>query len=174
MEEQTNELSTTRVGLKYGLFTGVASLGYSTLLSLLRLQNDSFLSLLTIGLVVAGIVYAMKEYKNANEDYMTFSQGLGIGTVVSAIYGLLSGVFTLIYFQFINTTELLKLRQEMILQYEKNGMEDEMINQLMPWIEWLTSSGSLFVFGVVGNLFFGFLLSLAISAIMAKNRPMFE
>jgi hypothetical protein len=174
LEEHSNQTpSTTRIGLKYGIYTGVSLVGYSLLLYTLNLNNESSLSILSSVIGIAGLVFGVIEYKRADEGYVSFGQAFHIGMVVSVISGLFDAFFNLIYLSY-NSTILEKLKGEMIKSYEKQKLSDEQIEQLMPFINWFCSPSGIFIMSVIVSFVGGALLSLLVAAIMQKKRPMFE
>ncbi len=74
-----DEISTARVALKWGLITGLALIVYSTLLYSLDQMANRWLSLIVYGIIVAGLVLGMREYRARNGDYLGFGEGVGLG-----------------------------------------------------------------------------------------------
>lgn len=169
-----NEPSIARIALKYGLIAAVASIIYSTILILTENNQNQALGSLGFIILVVAMVYAMRDFKNQNEGFMSYGQGLGIGTLMAAISGLLSSAFTMFYTQFIDTTlmqgALDKAREDM----ESRGMGDAQIDGAMEMTEKMMSPGILFAMGVFVSILFGFIIALIVSAIVRRNRPIFE
>jgi hypothetical protein len=57
-------------------------------------------------------------------------------------------------------------------QMENRGMSDSQIDQAMEMAERM--SGFSFLFGTLAAVFFGFLLSLVIAAILKRNQDIFD
>ncbi|MCU0448092.1 MAG: DUF4199 domain-containing protein [Microscillaceae bacterium] len=172
MMQSTSPPTTTKVGLKYGLYTGLASILYLALTYTLRLENDSLVSILGTVIAVVGVVYGIREYKKLNEDYISTGQGFGLGMVVSAISGVLSAIFYLLYLKFINIALANEMRQQILNLYEKQKMREqdmEIIEKMLKYLPEFFFAGS-----ILGSLIFGLLVSLVVASIMAKPRPPFE
>ena len=171
MEEKT---STARVALKYGVLGSVVIMVYSTILNVSGLAQNKVLSSLSFGLMLVAIVLAMKDFKEKNSGFMTYGEGLGLGSLTSAVMGLLTSAFTMFYIQFIDNTLLAqgldKVREDM----ESRGMDDAQIDQAMELSQKFMSPGVVFVMGVFGYVVMGFIVSLIIAAIMRKEKPVFE
>jgi membrane-bound ClpP family serine protease len=168
-----NQISTTKPALKYGIFTGIASIVYGFLMQVLHLEENFFLGMLGIVILISGMVFAMKEYKRFNEDYMSFGQGLSIGLIVSVLSGIMSSFYMLIYYS-IDPSKLEAEKAKGIIQLENQGYSDAQIEQTMNLMNFMFKPSILFVLGIIGALIFGLFLSLIVSAIMQKKRPMFE
>jgi len=171
MEEKT---STARVALKYGVFTSVLIMVYTTVLNVTGLSQNQILTSLTFLFMVVAIVLAMKDYREQNKGFMTYGEGLGLGTLVSGVMGLLSSAFTMFYMQFIDNTLLTQGMDKVREDMEKKGMDDSQIDQAMELSQRFMSPGIIFFMGVVGYIIMGFLVSLIIAAILRREKPVFE
>jgi Na+-translocating ferredoxin:NAD+ oxidoreductase RnfE subunit len=170
--------STARIALKWGLISAVVSIVYTVVLMLTgNYQNPDFQWInFFIGLIitVATLVLAIKEFRTQNEGYLSFGQGLGVGTLTSAISGLISGGFVLIYLRFIDDSSLKVAQDRAREQWEAQGMSDAQMEQAEQFLTMFTSPGLLFAFSVVGAVILGFILSLILAAILKKDRPVFS
>jgi hypothetical protein len=171
MEEKT---STARVALKYGVLGSVVIMVYSTILNVSGLAQNKVLSSLSFVLMLVAIVLAMKDFKEKNSGFMTYGEGLGLGSLTSAVMGLLTSAFTMFYIQFIDNTLLAQGLDQVREDMEKRGMDDSQIDQAMELSQKFMSPGVVFVMGVFGYVVMGFIVSLIIAAIMRKEKPVFE
>jgi len=169
-----NEPSVARVALKYGLITAVVSIIYNTILIIAEQNQNQTLSMLGLVILVVGMVYAMREFKSNNDGFMSYGQGLSIGTMLAAISGLLGSIFLIFYSQFIDTNYIQKMLDNSQADMERRGMSDVQIEAGMGFSEKLMSPGIMFAVGVFFSIFFGFIIALIVSAIMRRNRPVFE
>jgi hypothetical protein len=172
MKDTQYSPSTTKIGAKYGLYTGLAFLLFLSLVYPLKLSEDPIISILSLVISVAGIYYAFREYKAYNEGYISFSQGFGIGMLVSTISGLISGVFYLVYLKMINLAEKDKMKQVFLDAFEKQNMKDEELEMAEKMLEYIPEM--MFLGSVFGSLILGLVLSLALGSIFNKPRPPFE
>jgi uncharacterized membrane protein SpoIIM required for sporulation len=106
---------------------------------------------------------------------MSFGQGVGIGTLISAVGGVLGAIFTYVYMNIIDPEVVGRMMEKARADMEtRGGMTDEQIDQGMA-MAGKFMNGPLMVVGVVlGSLFFGVLLALVVSAFMKHTRPEFE
>ncbi len=170
--------STARVALKWGLISAVISIVYSVIMIVIGKYQDPSLNALNIafGLVVGvGIlIYALKEFRTLNNGYLSYGEGLGVGTLTSGVSGVVAGLFSFVYLKFIDASALEKSLAMARDQWEESGMSEEQIEQAEKYTTMFSSPGVIFVFSVFGALLFGFILSLIIAAVMRREKPVFE
>lgn len=169
-----DQVSTTRVALKFGVLTAVAVIVYSTLINLTGMTQNRALTSLAFVILIVGIVLAMKEFRAQNNTFMSYGQGLGIGSLVSAIVGLIGSMFSMFYMEFIDNTIIQQSMDKAREDMEARGMDDAQIEQAMSMTEKFMTPGVMFAMGVLSYVIIGFILSLIIAAIMRKDKPVFE
>jgi len=171
---QTGGASVKSVAIRYGLITGIVTVIYSLILYMSDLNNNKWLSWISTAIMIVGIVMAHKHFKSQNGGFMTYGQGLGIGSLLSVVVGVLSGIFLYIYMKFIDSHFMERMQEAQYLEMEKRGMSDEQIEQAAQLSQKITGPEMMVVWAIIGTLFFGFILSLIISAFTKNTRPDFE
>ena len=101
METTTTPVTTTSVGVRYGLLTGLVSVIFSFILFVTH-TDQSPVRWLGLIILVGGMVLAHNAYKQANGSFMNYSEGLGIGAFMSLISGTLSTAFSYVYMKFVD------------------------------------------------------------------------
>lgn len=171
MEEK---VSTARVALKYGVLVSVVIMVYTTIINVAGLsQNPVFSSLQFIFIIVA-IVLAMKNFRAENNGYMAYGEGLGLGTLLSAVMGLLVSAFSTFYNRFIDNTIIPQAMDKVRADMERKGLDDAQIDSAVEMAQKFSSPGIMFIFGVFGTIITGFIISLIVAAILRKEKPVFE
>ena len=172
--EVNSTITTTSVGTRYGLLTGLISVIISFGLFAVQMEQSS-LRYVSFLVLLGGIVMAMRYYKENNRGFMSFGQGLGIGTVLSAVVGALSAIFTYVYMNIIDPEVVGRMMDKARADMEAKGnLSDEQIDQAMT-IAGKFMNGPIMLAGVIlGTIFFGFILSLVVSAILKHSKPEFE
>ena len=165
-----DQASTARVALKWGIILGVALIIYSLILFLTDSVGNSKLGFISFALSIGGLVLAMRDYRTLNGGYMSYGEGLSVGTLTSGVSGLLSSLFSVFYTTVIDTGAMGRMVERTREQLEDSGAPDDQIEQQINIVEMFQSPGLSFAFGVIGAVIFGLLLSLIIAAIMRRNK----
>lgn len=166
--------SVTSVALKYGFIGGLVIVIYTLILMVADLGTNKWLSSLGYIILIGAIVIAIKEYKKSNSGYVAYGQGLGIGTLVSAVIGLMAGIFMWIYTSFVDQNYMSNLMEAQRIELEDRGMSDEQIDSAIAMGQSFQGPVMTIVASLVGYIIIGFIFSLIISAIMKNTRPEFE
>jgi uncharacterized membrane protein YedE/YeeE len=175
MENTSTSVSATSVAIRYGLLTGIVSVIYSFILLAANLEQNTALSLLSLVILIGGIFLAHKTYKDAHNGFMSYGQGLGIGTLVSVISGLLGGIFRYVYMEFIDPAAAQRALDQARAKLEEGGnMSDAQIDQAVQMSQRFSSGPMGVVIAIIGSAIIGFLITLIIAAITKHNRPEFE
>jgi Protein of unknown function (DUF4199) len=169
-----NQTTTTRTALKWGVIIGIVNIIYSTGIMVSGQIGNQALSYVVYIILGVGIYLAMSDFKKENQGFMSYGQGLGLGTLKCGIVGLISGAFSFVYMKFIDTTITDQMMKKATEEMEKKGLPDEQIDQAMEYSKMFMSPGVLFVFSIIGTIIIGFILSLIISAILKKDKAVFE
>ena len=174
MEINATPVTTTSVGLRYGLLTGLVSIIFTFILFVTH-ADQSPVRWLALGILVGAMVMAHNAFKQGNGGFMNYSQGLGIGVIMGGISGVLSTAFNFLYMTFIDPEYMGRIMETTRAKMEeKGGMSDEQIDQAIKMVQKFSSGGWMVLFGVVGSVLFGFLIALVISAITKNSKPEFE
>jgi hypothetical protein len=171
MEEK---VSTARVALKYGVLGSVVIMIFTTIINVAGLSQNKILSSLSFVFMIVAIVLSMKDFREQNKGFMSYGEGLGLGTLVSAVMGLLSSAFTMFYMQFIDNTLLTQGMDKVRSDMEARGMDDAKIDQAMELSQKFMSPGIVFAMGVFMYILTGFVISLIVAAIIRREKPVFE
>ncbi|QCR23212.1 DUF4199 domain-containing protein [Pontibacter sp. SGAir0037] len=166
--------SVSSVALKYGLIFGLISVVYSLILMLADLGTNKWLGGLGYIILIVAIVVAIKEFKQRSGGFMSYGQGLGIGTLISAVVGLLGGIFMWAYTSFVDTNYMSNMMEQQRIELENRGMSDEQIDAALEMGQKFQGPLITIFAALIGYVIIGFIISLIISAIMKNTRPEFE
>ncbi len=166
--------STAKIALKWGIIAAVVLAIVGTIMNMTEAWKIPGASMLTYTILLIGIIMALKEFKTENQGFMSFGEGVGLGMLLGAVAGLVSSIWSYIYLNFIDVTFLDKLRDFQAEQMEGKGLSDEQIEQAMEMSSKFMSGGMMFLFGMIGMLFFALIFSLIVSAFMKNNKPVFS
>ncbi len=115
------------------------------------------------------MVFAHKAFKEGGDGFMSYGQGLGIGTLISLISGLLSSAFMFIYIKFVDDSMIAQIKEQQISGMEEEGMSDAQIESAMEIASVFLTPGMIAIIGVVVFVFIGFVISLIVCSIMLQQ-----
>jgi hypothetical protein len=174
METSATSASTTSVGMRYGLLTGLISIIISFSLNAAHLEQSPA-KWLTLVVMIAGIVLGQQAYKKANGEFMSYGQGLGVGMVVASVSAVLSAAFSYIYVTFIDPDMTARLLDKARADMEAQGkLNDAQIDQAMHWTAMFMQGPALVAIALVGGIVMGLLVSLITAAVLKNPKPEFE
>ncbi len=171
MEEQNEQVTVKQVAIKWGLILGIISIVLFLAFYFGGLMGESWTEWIS-PIFIAVIMYlAHKEFKDQGNSFMSYGQGLGLGTLMSAVSGVVSSVFTYIYIKFINADYVVELLDMARAKMEEQGQGDDQIDVAMGMMEKFMSAGMTAGISLLGTIFIGFLIALVVSAITKNNDP---
>jgi hypothetical protein len=171
MEENLEMPTVKSVAMKWGPILGLISIAIFLITALGEMQGNKIMNWIGLIPTIAIIYMAHKEYKDNGDGYMSYSQGLGLGTLIALISSLISTVFFYVYVKFVDTTYIEIIKDLQLAEMQQNGMGDAEIEQAMSIASGFMTPEVMSVFAIVIGVFFAFLLSLIISAITKNSNP---
>lgn len=171
MEQKSNIWG---VAKKHGIILGLISITYFVILNIAGLVTNQIAGYVGYIFSIAIIYMAHGAFKNEGDGYMTYGQGLGLGTATSLISGVISSVFSFIYIKFIDDSFLEQIMDKAVEDMEAKGMSDGEIDQAMEITSMMMNPIGITIMGIIGAVFLGFVFSLVISAITKNTNPELE
>ncbi|MFM6949312.1 MAG: DUF4199 domain-containing protein [Aquirufa sp.] len=172
--------SSALIALKWGTIVAVLNFLLTVIMKLSGIvdQFDETLgwisTILSTVFVISVLVFAMREYRAANQDSMSFGTGFGLAALIGAISGLVSGAFNYVYLTFIDngsvTLQLEKAREKM----EESGLSESQIQDAEKITKMMLSPGIQFVLVVIMSVIITILLGLIVSLVIKKEKSIFE
>lgn len=163
------------IGAKGGLYTGLVLILISLIVFLAGWYGNKYGS--TISSVISyiiGIFLTHKAFKDQGNGYLTYAQGLGLGTILGGVSGILSSAFMVIYLTVIDPALMQTQMETARIQLEEDGMSDAQIDQALEISEMFMSPVSMFLMGIVGGIIFGFIVALIVSIFTKNTDPTVE
>ncbi len=175
MEINTQErITPAAIGIRYGLLVGLVSVIITFGLYATG-QEQGPLKWVSTLVLIGGMVMAMNNFKQANGGFMSYGQGLGIGTLVSAVSGVLTAIFVYIYMGFIDPGAIERMMEKARMDMEaKGGLSDEQMEQGLAMAGKFMTPAALTISVLIGSIIMGFIISLVVSAILKRTKPEFE
>ncbi len=166
--------------MTYGLVIGIAIIIYSLLLYITgadvynQKSSARFLNWVSYLILLAGIIYSTVNYRDKElEGTISYSGALGYGTLIGLFSGVVTALYTIVFFKFIAPDVL-----EHILDTSRQAMEEQKMpeEQITKAIE-ITKKVMLpmMVFTIIlFNTFFAFVFSLITSIFLKKEGTPFN
>ena len=170
-DEEFEPLTVKQVSLKWGLYLGMAMIIYGILLQLLDQVGKTGLDMVNYVFMAALMYFAHKSFKDEGNGYMSYGQGLGIGTLMSVVGSFLSVTFSYIYVKFIDPSFMDIIKDLQIEKMQEQGLSDAQIDQAMEMSAAFMKPEIMFPMAFVFSVFFAFILALIISAITKNPDP---
>ncbi|TRX56063.1 DUF4199 domain-containing protein [Fulvivirga sp. M361] len=171
MEDTIEKSSVKQVSVKWGLITAAFSIVFFLIITLTETDTSNAVNWLGLIPFIVFLVLAHKEFKSAGDGFMSYGQGLGIGTLVSLVSAIISGIFRYVYIKFVDLGYTDRIMDNTLQQLEEQGMGDEQIEQTMAFTAKLMAPEVSLVLGIVMAVLFGFILSLIITAFTKNSNP---
>lgn len=168
MEETVTTSGDKRsVGIKYGLISAVVGIVF--FLGLIFAGQNPYVikwgSIVSLVTTVVLIVLAHKEFKEDNNGFMTYGEGIGIGFWFMLVGVAVGVVFQYIYSAFIDPNIMNDFYESQYDQMQQKGMNDEQIEMGLTWTRKL-----FWAFATIGAAFFC-MVTVLIVTIFTQKRP---
>ncbi|RZK28274.1 MAG: DUF4199 domain-containing protein [Hymenobacter sp.] len=166
--------TTTSIGVRYGLLTGLISILISFLLNISHLEQSPA-KWLTLAVLVVGIMLGQKSFRQANAEFMSYGEALGVGMVVTGVSSVLGAAFSYLYVTLIDPEMPARILEKGRADMEAQGkMSAAQIDQAMHWTAMFVQGPALAGIALVGGLITGLIISLITAAILKNPKPEFE
>jgi len=168
MENQANSKSLI---INYGIILGAASilLSVSTYAMGAHLKPHWSISVISIALTIGLIVLGIKKYKEINNGFISWGQGVKIGVGICILSALIAAIYQYIFMTFIEPDFMLQAMEVQNQAYLDSGMTEEQIEVANEMAKKFQSPGIVMAMSIVGAAILGFIISAIAAAIMKKS-----
>jgi len=164
--------TTRKAGSLYGLYYGAFLVVFSYLLYSTKLDENLLLNLIGWGIYIGVMVMAMRKFKEGNEGYMSFGQGMGIGFFYTLVTGIISSLFDTFYLTVVNPQLLQYQLDKSIAIFESNpNMTDEQLETMAELAQTFSHPVILFFIALFGAFVIGIIIALIVAAVIKKDNP---
>ena len=171
MENQKS--SSKQVMLNYGLILGVVSIVLSVGIYAMGKIYDQGMGVMLISFAIMAVVIfmALKNFKAGNNNLLSLGEALKIGLGIALIGAIISVIYNQIFINFIEPDfmeNMMKVGEQKMLEQYPN-MTDEQLEGARQMQEKFSSPLIGAAMGVIGSLFFGFIISLIEGLILKRT-----
>lgn len=168
MENQPNSKN---IILNYGLYYGLTTIVISVIVYAMGMHLEQGIGSMLLGFVVmaAFIILASKEFKKANNGFMTWGEGvkIGLGTVLIGV--LIAVIYQQIFINFIEPDFMAQMTEKTRQTLFDSGFTQEQIDAQMEMQEKFQGPVLMSAFALIGGAFAGFVIAAISAAIMKKS-----
>lgn len=169
--ERPNFLKST---MNYGIITGFAMVVFSTMLYYTGQSDNSALSYLSLAILAGCIFICTKHFRDKkNGGFLSYSQGLGVGTMTGVFAAVLLAFFLYLLLKFIDPNLMTKQLEAAQVQMLEKGMNEDEVEKATELSKKIMTPGMTFFLSVLSNGIVAFIISLITSAILKKDKDPF-
>lgn len=172
---ETQKTEAKKFVLNYGLLLGILSVILGVIMYVTNAYLDPSFIYTILGFLILVVVISLgiKAFKNENSNYLSLGEALKVGIGIAVIGGIISAIWTFLLMNYIEPdfmAQMSDVSREKMLEMNPN-MTQEQIDTAMEFNAKFTSSWMMMAFSLVGNLFFGLIISLVAGLIMKNKNP---
>jgi hypothetical protein len=161
--------------LNYGLLLGILSVIMGVIMYVTNAYIDPSIIYTIIGfLILIGVIsYGINAFKIENGGYLNLGDALKIGIGIAVIGGIITAIWSYLLMNFIEPDYMLQMMdvsREKLMETNPN-LTDAQMNSMMEMSSKFTTPWMIMAFSLIGNLFFGLLISLIAGLIMKNKNP---
>ncbi|MFQ3181720.1 MAG: MFS family permease [Polaribacter sp.] len=168
MENQANSKSLI---INYGIYLGVATVLISLITYALGMHLDPHWSVsLVSGILLIGlIVFGIKKYKELNNGFLTWGQGVKIGVGIAIVAALIGTIYNYLFMTFIEPdfiNQAMEVSNQKLLEQGQTQEQIEAINEMSSAFQ---SPFLIAALSIIGSAVVGFIVAAIAAAIMKKS-----
>ncbi|WP_299100737.1 DUF4199 domain-containing protein [uncultured Winogradskyella sp.] len=169
---EPNKPSIKPIAYNYGLYLGLLTIASLIILYALNIESHWIASVLSTIATIAIYYFGINTYKKQNGNALRIKDGLKTGMAMALLGGLISAIYSAIHYAYVIPEFLIGKKEEAYAQMmEQNpNMQGEQLEMATKMLNISTSEFFIATMMLLGSLFFGFIVSLIISAILKNDR----
>ena len=169
--------SSFKVAINHGLLLGGVLIVFSYLMYLFGVDFDSKLQWISYLIMIAGLFLGIKKWRDQyNNGFVSYGDAFKNGFFTMLIAGILTSVWVLLFFSIIAPEEIGKMMEmaEEKMYESQPDMTDDQIELAMKWSKMFMSPVWMAIWGFIGSIFAGVILSAIIAIFIKKEKPFFS
>jgi hypothetical protein len=167
-----NPRTQTKVGMKYGLIYGVASIALSLIFYLTGTDLQAKLpQYLNYGVLLGAIILGIRSFRDEDlGGYISYGKSLGTGVVIAFFGSIIVAFYTYLFFNVVDPAlidQMIEMTREKMIE---SGMPDDQVEMAVDMSARFMTPGWMFTFSILGITFMGFVFSLLASVFLKRNQ----
>lgn len=174
--QMENQTSVFKGALNYGTILGLVLIVVSLITFLIGDYESKIMQYVSWVIIIAGLAWSIKSFRDKDRGgVLSYGGVLGIGTMTSVVFGILTCVFTYIYLKFVDDSMILFIWEQTEMEMSQNReMTREQMETAMTYSKMFTSAGAISIFAFLANVIMGFIISLILGIFMKKEETSFN
>lgn len=172
--QMLNGLSPWSHAINYGLILGAIMVVLTFVTQATGLSNQTWVNYADYILIIGMVILAQRAFKDKGDSFMTFGQGLTVGSVIGVISSTINSIFLYVYMNFIDVSMIEKMREIQVEALMDQGYDQETIDTTLAMLDSVMTPGSVAGISLLTFAFLTFVISLIITAFTKKDNPNIE
>ncbi|MCJ7758108.1 MAG: DUF4199 domain-containing protein [Gillisia sp.] len=174
---EVQKLEAKKFVLNYGILLGILSVIMGVIMYVTNAYIDPSLIYTAISfLILIGVItFGINDFKRENSGFLNIGDALKVGIGIAVIGGIITAVWSYLLINYIEPDYMLQMMdvsREKIMESDPNLTDAEM-NTIMEMSAKFRTPWMIMAISLIGNLFFGLVISL-ISGLIMKNENPYE
>ena len=162
--------------LNYGIMLGIISVIFGVIMYVTNVYLDPGIIYTLIGFLVLIVIISLgiKAFKSENGGYLSLGEALKVGIGVAVIGGIIAAVWSFVLMNYIEPdymNQMMEVQREKMVEAQPDLTESQ-LDAAEEMTAKFASPIMVVAFSLIGNLFFGLIISLIAGLIMKNKNPM--
>lgn len=171
MENQNPSLK--QIALNYGGLLALVSILMLVIMYVANIDQSWILSILGWIITIALFVQAIKTYRQSNGGFLSVGEAIKTGLAVAAVAGIITAIYTYVHYTYVYPEFIdaaVDTAREAMLKQNPDMPQDQM-DMALSMTEKFTTPFVMATMSLIGNLFFGFIISIIAGLILQRRNP---
>ena len=165
-----NSTSVKSVAYTFGVILALYSILVLILLYVFNVTDSNWIvSIINAAVTITIFVYGIITYKKKNGNVISLKEALKVGMGIAVLSGVIAAIYTYIHYAFVYPEFSEMIYDKAVAQMAEQKMPAEQMEQALSITEYTTSPWFFSLMGLIGSLFFGFIISLLTGLIIRNN-----
>lgn len=161
--------------LNYGILLGILSVILGVVMYVTNAYIDPSLIYTAIGfLILIGVIsFGINAFKTENGGFLNLADALKVGIGIAVIGGIITAVWSYLLMNYIEPeymSQVMEMSREKMMLTNPD-LTDAQMDKMMEMSAKFSTPWMIMAFSLIGNLFFGLLISLIAGLIMKNKNP---
>ena len=160
------------VAYTYGVYLSLLTIAGIVILYVLNEQQNWIISLISFLITIVVYYYGISKYKKENANVLSLKDAIKVGMGMAVISGIIAAIYAVIHYGIIAPEFVDGIKEKAMddMLSQNPNMESEALEMGTKMIDMFTSKFFMATMFLISSLFFGFIISLIVGAIMKNDK----